>query len=164
MTAAFTLADYLRREDAVRARPFGDRSHREAELIPGRIGRRIAEDGAQLKERRRFVGTVACVPDPVAISVGLIDILYQVHGILTYQNANMADFVNPEAAAWARENRSRFPIDSRPLKRREFRLEPSPVRRRQAFEKPVPMSPGTNGFTKQAMTMGRLPLRRPGQD
>lgn len=55
--------------------------------------------------------------------VGLIDILYQVYGILTYQNFNLGDFLNPDAAAWARDNRARFPIDGRPLKRRNFSLE-----------------------------------------
>ncbi len=55
--------------------------------------------------------------------VGLIDILYQIHSILTYQNLNLVDFLNPQAADWARENMSRFPIDSRPLKRRRFHME-----------------------------------------
>src|SRR5579871_1580502 len=55
--------------------------------------------------------------------VGLIEVLYQVHSILSYQNSNTADFLNPAAAAWAREHRDRFPIDRRPLRRREFHLD-----------------------------------------
>jgi hypothetical protein len=50
--------------------------------------------------------------------VGLIEILQQVYSILTYQNCNLRDYLSPEAAAWARTNLDRFPIDRRPLKRK----------------------------------------------
>jgi len=61
-------------------------------------------------------------PGHVRPGVGLVDLLYQVHSILTYQNANMNDFLNADAARWAREHCEEFPIDPRPLKRREISL------------------------------------------
>ncbi len=54
----------------------------------------------------------------VKAGCGLIDLLYQVYGILTYQNFHLADCLNEQAAAWARNNLDRFPVDRRPLKRR----------------------------------------------
>lgn len=48
----------------------------------------------------------------------LVDILYELYEILTYQTYNCRDPLNREAAAWARANQDRFPIDTRPLKRR----------------------------------------------
>jgi ubiquitin-protein ligase len=55
----------------------------------------------------------------------LVDILYQVFDILTYQKFNPRenDSLNKVACAWARENQSRFPTDRRPLKRRRLNLE-----------------------------------------
>jgi ubiquitin-protein ligase len=55
----------------------------------------------------------------------LVDILYQVFDILTYQkyNPRESDSLNPQACAFARENHDRFPIDARPLKRRPLNLQ-----------------------------------------
>jgi ubiquitin-protein ligase len=55
----------------------------------------------------------------------LVDILYQIHDILTFQKYNPRenDSLNKIACAWARENHHRFPIDRRPLKRRSLNLE-----------------------------------------
>jgi len=51
----------------------------------------------------------------------LVDLLDQLHQIITYNKAHMADNgLNAEASAWARRNADRFPIDSRPLKRRRL--------------------------------------------
>ncbi len=56
---------------------------------------------------------------PLPPGTRLVEILDQVHQIITYNKANMADNgLNHEAAAWARRNTDRFPVDSRPLKRR----------------------------------------------
>lgn len=54
----------------------------------------------------------------------LVDLLYQVHEVITYQKVTMRedDALNNEACAWARANQHRFPIDSRPLKRRSGRI------------------------------------------
>jgi ubiquitin-protein ligase len=59
----------------------------------------------------------------------LVDILYQVYEILTYQKFNPRedDSLNKVACAWARENQARFPIDPRPLKRRSLNLEVRPA-------------------------------------
>ena len=56
---------------------------------------------------------------------GLVDLLYQVFEIVTYQRVTMRedDALNPVACAWARRNQDRFPIDHRPLKRRELKLQ-----------------------------------------
>ena len=50
----------------------------------------------------------------------LVDILYQCFEIITYNKVTMRedDALNRDACAWARRNRDRFPIDTRPLKRR----------------------------------------------
>lgn len=50
----------------------------------------------------------------------LVDLLYQVHEIITYQNVDMQErnALNHHACAWARNNQHRFPVDRRPLKRR----------------------------------------------
>lgn len=49
----------------------------------------------------------------------LKDILYQCFDVITYNKYRTVeiDALNHEACAWARRNRSRFPIDRRPLKR-----------------------------------------------
>jgi hypothetical protein len=55
----------------------------------------------------------------------LVDLLYQVYEILTYQKLTPRedDALNPEACRWARGRLARFPIDPRPLKRRPLALE-----------------------------------------
>ncbi len=58
----------------------------------------------------------------------LVDILYQLFDILTWQKYNPRenDSLNRAACAWARNNQQRFPIDARPLKRRPLELEVHP--------------------------------------
>jgi hypothetical protein len=55
----------------------------------------------------------------------LADILYQCFEIITYNKVTMRedDALNTDACAWARENQHKFPIDSRPLKRRALDLQ-----------------------------------------
>jgi ubiquitin-protein ligase len=55
----------------------------------------------------------------------LVDILYQIYDILTYQKYNPRedDSLNKSACSWARANQDRFPIDRRSLKRRALNLE-----------------------------------------
>lgn len=55
----------------------------------------------------------------------LVDLLYQCYEILTYQKLTPRedDALNKEACRWARANQSRFPIDRRPLRRRQLALE-----------------------------------------
>ena len=55
----------------------------------------------------------------------LVDIIYQVFEIVTYSKVTMRedDSLNKAACAWARQNKFRFPIDKRPLKRRSLKLE-----------------------------------------
>lgn len=57
-------------------------------------------------------------PGHVWTGITLKDLVYQVYSILTYQNMSLDDCLSEGAAAWARDNRHRFPIDTRPLKRR----------------------------------------------
>jgi hypothetical protein len=60
----------------------------------------------------------------------LVNIVYRLFDLVTYSNVTMVehDALNRAACAWARENRHRFPIDRRPLKRRTltFSMEPIP--------------------------------------
>ncbi len=59
----------------------------------------------------------------------LVDILYQLFDILTYQKYNPRenDALNKPACAWARAHQDRFPVDRRPLKRRPLCLEAQPL-------------------------------------
>ena len=59
----------------------------------------------------------------------LVDILYQIYDILTYQKYNPRedDCLNKAACAWAREHERQFPIDRRALKRRALDLEVTPL-------------------------------------
>lgn len=77
--------------------------------------------------------------DPMVICVGrlapgtpLIDILYQCFEIITFNKVTMRedDALNKPACVWARANQHRFPIDTRPLKRRalDFNVEPLEAR------------------------------------
>ncbi len=54
----------------------------------------------------------------------LVDLLYQVFEVITYVRVTPRedDCLNPIACAWARDNADRFPLDTRPLKRRQVDL------------------------------------------
>ncbi|MGH7467141.1 MAG: hypothetical protein ACRENP_04060 [Longimicrobiales bacterium] len=54
----------------------------------------------------------------------LVDLIYQCFEIITYKKVTMRenDALNLEACAWARVHQDRFPIDTRPLKRRALQL------------------------------------------
>ena len=62
---------------------------------------------------------VICV-GRLAPGTGLVDILYQVFEIVTWNKVTMRedDALNRAACQWARGHRDRFPVDRRPLKRR----------------------------------------------
>jgi hypothetical protein len=55
----------------------------------------------------------------VAPGMGLVDMLYQVFEIITWNKVTMRedDALNPAACQWARRHLDRFPVDRRPLKR-----------------------------------------------
>lgn len=55
----------------------------------------------------------------------LVDILFQLFEIITFNKVNMGDGLNRDACAWARSHQAEFPVDRRVLKRRavEFRVE-----------------------------------------
>jgi len=59
----------------------------------------------------------------------LTDLLYQAFEIITYKKVTMTerDALSFDACVWARENRHRFPVDPRPLKRRRLDLELVPT-------------------------------------
>jgi hypothetical protein len=52
------------------------------------------------------------------VGISLVEIVYQLHAIITYTKATLDDALNGEAAAWARDHLHLFPVDRRPLKRR----------------------------------------------
>ncbi len=64
---------------------------------------------------------------------GLVDLIYQVFEIITWNKVTMRedDALNRAACQWARCNPARFPVDRRPLKRRalDLRLEEASDRR-----------------------------------
>ena len=55
---------------------------------------------------------------------GLVQILYQVYEIISWNKITMveSDALNTEACAWARRHKHLFPVDRRPLKRQRFNL------------------------------------------
>jgi hypothetical protein len=59
----------------------------------------------------------------------LVDLLYQIFEIVTYQKITMNErnALNFAACQWARANLSRLPLERRPLKRRAVNLEVSAV-------------------------------------
>ncbi|MBD3162960.1 MAG: hypothetical protein GF346_11125 [Candidatus Eisenbacteria bacterium] len=61
----------------------------------------------------------------VTPGIGLVDLIYQVFEVIGYVKVTMRedDALCLEACAWSRENKARFPIEARPLKRRALRLE-----------------------------------------
>ena len=66
---------------------------------------------------------------------GIVDIVYQVFEVITYNKVTMRedDALNRAACAWARKNQDRFPVDTRPLTRRRvgferFQLNPVMIR------------------------------------
>lgn len=65
----------------------------------------------------------------IAPGMRLVEILYQVHDILTYAKFNPRenDALNKPACAWAREHQDLFPVDRRPLKRSVLHLEVKPL-------------------------------------
>jgi hypothetical protein len=61
-------------------------------------------------------------PGRLQPGLGLVDLVYQIFEILTYNKYNTHDALNAEAAAYTRDNAECFPIDRRPLKRRRLQL------------------------------------------
>jgi hypothetical protein len=64
-----------------------------------------------------------------APGTGLVDLLYQVFEIVTWNKVTMRedDALNRAACQWARQHRDRFPVDRRPLKRRAPALQVSDI-------------------------------------
>jgi hypothetical protein len=64
--------------------------------------------------------------------VTLVDLLYQVHEIITFNKATVDErnALNFDACQWARANAHHLPVDRRPLKRRpiDFAVTPAEVR------------------------------------
>jgi hypothetical protein len=54
--------------------------------------------------------------------VGLVEIIYQLHEIITWRRFTAHDALNWDAATWANRNRHLFPVDDRPLKRQRLAL------------------------------------------
>jgi hypothetical protein len=65
----------------------------------------------------------------------LVDILYQVYEMITWQKARLDHALNWEAAAWARNNRERLPVDRRPLKRKAIESDVVPAPNESATER-----------------------------
>jgi len=55
----------------------------------------------------------------------LVQLLEQCFDIITYNKVTMleSDALNHEACTWARNNKHRFPLDRRSLKRRQLELQ-----------------------------------------
>ena len=53
----------------------------------------------------------------------LIEILYQLHSVITYRKWASHSGLNGDACQWARNHQELFPVDPRPLKRRVLKLD-----------------------------------------
>lgn len=58
----------------------------------------------------------------MAPGVGLVELVYQLHEIITWRRFTAHHSLNWDAANWANRHRGRFPVDRRPLRRRELAL------------------------------------------
>lgn len=61
-----------------------------------------------------------CIGDYWASGETIVDIIYQVGEMITYQNYNVASPLNGIAAKWAKENLELFPIDNVNLRQGEL--------------------------------------------
>ncbi|MBN1421526.1 MAG: hypothetical protein JXP34_22325 [Planctomycetes bacterium] len=71
-----------------------------------------------------ILGPMICIGH-IGPGTPLVDILHQLHSILSYAKFSLVDFLNPAAAEWARHHLDRLPIDPRPLRRtrRDIRVK-----------------------------------------
>jgi hypothetical protein len=53
----------------------------------------------------------------LSCGAGLVEIVYQLHDIITFNRYSTGDVMNPVAAAWVRQHADCLPVDRRPLKR-----------------------------------------------
>jgi hypothetical protein len=62
----------------------------------------------------------------IAPGTPLVDLLHRCFELISFQNVTMRedDALNQPACAWARRNRERFPVDSRPIKRQAAEAAP----------------------------------------
>jgi hypothetical protein len=63
-----------------------------------------------------------CAGD-LRMGTDLVSILFQLHEMIVYRKFATADALDPVAAEFARANIGRFPLDTRPLRRRMVRIE-----------------------------------------
>ena len=70
-------------------------------------------------------------PGKLVPGTSLLEVITQIYSILTFANITIRedDALQPEASAWARRNMHRFPLENRPLRRRQvqFRVKDGPV-------------------------------------
>lgn len=69
-----------------------------------------------------ILGPIICV-GRMKPGTELIDLVYQVYEILTFQKRATHDSLNKRAAQWCRNHQDRLPLDRRPLKRRSIQIE-----------------------------------------
>ena len=76
-----------------------------------------------------LLGQLLICPGHLQPGTSLVGIVEQCFEIITYQKMSLSekDALRPELCAWARENQHRFPVDSRPLRRRTIDFDVEPV-------------------------------------
>ena len=77
--------------------------------------------------------TPACCIGPITPGTPLVDLIFRSYEVVSCQNVmpDETDALNRAACQWARNNQHRFPLDDRPLKRRnrDAKREPQELRR-----------------------------------
>lgn len=65
----------------------------------------------------------------IAPGTPLKELVYRVFDVITYQKVTMNEYdsLNKEACQWSRANTHLFPVDNRPLKRRQLKLDVEPA-------------------------------------
>ena len=77
------------------------------------------------------IGAGAICVGRLAPGTGLVDLIYQCWEIITWNRVTMRedDALNLAACQWARAHQDRFPVDTRPLKRRALALHAQDISR-----------------------------------
>ena len=72
-------------------------------------------------------GSYICIGDHWAAGETLVDVIYQIGEMLTYQEYNPKSPLNAEAARWSELNRNRFPLQNIPLRQPDIEITLHPV-------------------------------------
>lgn len=76
-------------------------------------------------------------PGKLVPGTSLLSLIVQLYSIFTFANITIRedDALQPQASAWARRNMHRFPLENRPLRRRNAKFKVKDAPQRELLEK-----------------------------